>query len=113
VLIPRAGLPTLKLYFKINHVSRTLIEARMWASWVLEARPSRDCCHHGLAQFLETSLINPAASYDAKRNVAFTIPVACEGLAGIPQGASYATITVDTAGKTTVSGKLADEIARP
>ena len=110
ILITRKGLPTLKLYFKIKISDRTLIDSYVGELGAGGAAPVTTAVITGWRNFWD-KLINPAASYDAKRNVAFTIPVASEGLAGTPQGASYATITVDAAGKTTVSGKLADNVA--
>ena len=110
VLIPRKGLPTLKLYFKIDYNNRTLINSYVGELGAGGAEPTTTATITGWRNYWN-KINNPASSYQAKRNVAFTIPVASEGLAGIPQGASYATVTVDVDGKTTVSGKLADNVA--
>lgn len=110
ILIPRAGLPTLKLYFKIKISDRTLIESYVGELGAGGAAPVTTATITGWRNFWD-KYINPASSYDTKRNVAFTIPVASEGQVGIPQGAGYATLTVDSTGKTTISGKLADNVA--
>jgi cyclophilin family peptidyl-prolyl cis-trans isomerase/formylglycine-generating enzyme required for sulfatase activity len=107
VLIPRTGLPKLRLAFTIRLSDKTLINATVGELGAGGSAPTTTAAITGWRNTWN-KLINSSGDYQAKRNVAFTIPVASIGVAGLPQGASYATVTVDDAGNTTISGKLAD-----